>query len=80
MAEYRKSIREYEAKLQAYEEQAAQLREKIAALTPPPPPAVVTTSKPSAAARSTQKAGNCVASGRNAGTDAARCIESFNRP
>jgi hypothetical protein len=83
IAEDRKALREYQAKIGDYEEQMAALRAQIAALTPPPPrrEAVATAGPrrpPSRAAA--QKTGNCVATGSNAASDLSRCVDSFNKP
>ncbi|MGE5468769.1 MAG: hypothetical protein ACM3Y9_15210 [Ignavibacteria bacterium] len=84
LAEQRKTLREYQAKIAEYEDQATQLRQQIAALTPPPPrrePAVATAGGRRSAVRTApQKTGNCVASGTNAAADLTRCVETFNRP
>lgn len=82
IAEQKKSLRESAAKAEEYEEQIAQLRRQVAALTPPPPKreAAVTRAGPRQMRLPPQKTGQCKADGRDAAGDVARCIEEFNRP
>lgn len=82
IAEQKKALRESAVKAAEYEEQIAQLRRQVAALTPPPPKreAAVTTAGPRLQRLPPQKTGRCKADGRDAAADVARCIEEFNRP
>ncbi|HEX8987979.1 MAG TPA: hypothetical protein VF816_08460 [Rhodocyclaceae bacterium] len=89
IAEQKKTLREYAVKVQDYEDQVAELRKKIVALTPPPPPppkreplAGEAPSRPWRTPRPSppQKTGKCNAGGKDAAGDVARCVEEFNRP
>jgi hypothetical protein len=82
IADQKRALRESAVKAEEYEEQIAQLRRQVAALTPPPPKreAAVTTAGPRLQRLPPQKTGRCKADGRDAAADVARCIEEFNRP
>lgn len=80
IAENKKAMREYEAAIQGYEEQVAQLRQRLDAATPKPRKEAA---RPVAARRNArtapEKTGNCVMDAANAAADLTRCVEEFNR-
>lgn len=86
VAESNKALRECQATMQGYEEQAVELRKQVSALTPSPPqkPSARSATARSAAAAAPQrgapeKTGNCVMGASNAVADLTRCVEDYNR-
>jgi hypothetical protein len=84
VAESNKALRECQAAMQGYEDQAVELRKQVSALTPSPlpkPSSRSATARPAAAPQRTapEKTGNCVMGTSNAVADLTRCVENYNR-